>query len=131
MSHLGPETAKPAAAVAEAILPALGVDYPDLIPEPAEPNVQRAMRYLEANGFRRQIAGDSDFRKAAYTYAKLALTARKGLIVTGETGVGKTHYVDVITRRTHSASPRIWISLGVTGWEGPLRPRLVARHVCL
>ena len=98
-------------------MPAIGVDYPDLIPDPTEPNVRRAMRYLEATGFRLQIAGDSDFRKAAYTYAKLALTARKGLIVTGDTGVGKTHYVDTITRRTHSASPRIWLSLGVTGWE--------------
>ena len=121
-SPVGPEVAKPAAAVAEAILPAIGVDYPDLIPDPTEPNVRRAMRYLEANGFRRRIAGDGDFRKAAYTYAKLALTARKGLIVTGETGVGKTHYVDTITRRTHSASPRIWISLGVTGWEEGCSP---------
>jgi len=46
-------------------------------------------RYLEAGGWKRSVAGDADFDAALLAIEKMVETGR-GLVVSGEYGVGKT-----------------------------------------
>ena len=69
---------------------------------------------LEANGFKREIAGDEDFNAAVNALEKLAehyrlrdeakargaliVPRRKGIIVAGDYGVGKTCFMDAVSK---------------------------------
>lgn len=61
-------------------------------------NITKIGDYLEANGWKREIAGAADF-DAACRAIKTADEERKGLIVSGTFGVGKTMLVEIIARR--------------------------------
>lgn len=54
-------------------------------------------RYLESHGWTRQVAGDADFDAAVLAVGKMAETG-KGLVVSGEYGVGKTALAAVAVR---------------------------------
>ena len=54
-------------------------------------------RYLESHGWTRQVAGDADFDAAVLAVGKMAETG-KGLVVSGEYGVGKTALEAVAVR---------------------------------
>ena len=54
-------------------------------------------RHLESNGWTRRIAGDADFDAALLAAMEMSETG-KGLIVSGEYGVGKTALVNALSR---------------------------------
>ena len=60
----------------------------DVEPEPGV--VDLAAHSLERGGWKESIAGSEDFWEAARAVAKLTLLPRKGLIVSGAFGCGKT-----------------------------------------
>jgi len=51
---------------------------------------------LEANGFLRKIAGDTDF-DAALLAVETALDTKRGIIVSGKYGCGKTKFLEALT----------------------------------
>ena len=60
-------------------------------------SLARIERYLESNGWTRKIAGDADFGAALLAIEQMAATG-KGLIVSGEYGVGKTALASLAAR---------------------------------
>lgn len=54
-------------------------------------------RHLESHGWTRQVAGDADFGAALLAIGQMAETG-KGLVVSGEYGVGKTALAAIATR---------------------------------
>ena len=54
-------------------------------------------RHLESNGWTRKVAGDADFDAALLAIERMAATG-KGLIVSGEYGVGKTALAAIAAR---------------------------------
>lgn len=79
-------------------------------------DINKIAAYLEANGWKREIAGDADYN-AALKAIKLADEQRKGLLVSGTFGVGKTKLVDIISRAfaDHWRRGYRMISLGKSG----------------
>lgn len=61
-------------------------------------NITKIGDYLEANGWTREIAGAADF-DAACKAIKLADEERKGLIISGTFGVGKTKLAEIVARK--------------------------------
>lgn len=62
---------------------------------------------LEANGWRKEVAGDEDFAKACAAIEAMFAKGR-GLIVTGAAGCGKTHLMKAI-RRCISKGNGTWV----------------------
>lgn len=60
-------------------------------------DIRKIEAYLEANGWRREVAGDADF-DAALKAIKLADEEHKGLLISGVFGVGKTHLAEILAR---------------------------------
>ena len=60
-------------------------------------SLARIERYLESHGWTRQVAGDADFDAALLAIEQMAATG-KGLIVSGEYGVGKTALASLAAR---------------------------------
>ena len=60
-------------------------------------SLARIERYLESHGWTRQVAGDADFDAAFLAIEQMAATG-KGLIVSGEYGVGKTALASLAAR---------------------------------
>lgn len=60
-------------------------------------DIRKIESYLEAKGWTRKIAGNADF-DAALRAIKLADEERKGLLISGVFGVGKTRLAELIAR---------------------------------
>ena len=60
-------------------------------------SLARIERHLESRGWTRQVAGDADFDAALLAIEQMAATG-KGLIVSGEYGVGKTALASLAAR---------------------------------
>ena len=54
-------------------------------------------RYLESHGWTRRVAGDADFNAALHAVEQMAKTG-KGLVVSGEYGVGKSALAAIASR---------------------------------
>lgn len=79
-------------------------------------DVRKIEEYLENHGWTRKVAGDEDFG-AALKAIKLADEERKGLLVSGTFGVGKTKLIDIVARAfaCHWRYAYRKISLGIPG----------------
>ena len=60
-------------------------------------SLKKIEEYLEANGWKRSVAGDADF-DAAVAAIDLMASSGKGLIVSGEYGVGKSALAAIASR---------------------------------
>lgn len=60
-------------------------------------DIRKIEAYLEANGWRREVAGNADF-DAALKAIKLADEEHKGLLISGVFGVGKTRLAEILAR---------------------------------
>ena len=62
--------------------------------------------FLESHGWTRQVAGDADFDAALLAIGQMAATG-KGLIVSGEYGVGKSALAAIADARRYIEEERI------------------------